>query len=58
MNLILLQEGYNIAIISPVLRAEYISLLEAAHENPDQFINFICRSLYETQKDYLRMLNI
>lgn len=57
MNLILLQEGYNIAIIPPVLRAEYISSIEAAHENSESFINLICRAVYETQKDYLRMLN-
>ncbi|HPS86340.1 MAG TPA: Fic family protein [Spirochaetota bacterium] len=58
MNLILLQHGYNIALISPVIRAEYISSIEAAHENSESFINLICRSVYETEKDYLRMFNV
>lgn len=57
MNLILLQHGYNITLISPAVRAEYISSIEAAHENSESFIKLICRSVYETQKDYLRMLN-
>jgi len=58
MNLILIQGGYNIALISPVLRPEYISSIEAAHKDDRDFVNLVCRSVYETQKDYLRMLNI
>lgn len=57
MNLLLMQDGYNIALIPPVLRAEYISSIEAAHKDDKGFINLVCRSVYETQKDYLRMLN-
>lgn len=57
MNLVLLQEGFNIALISPVLRAEYIASIEEARENDEQFLMFICRSVKETQKDYLRMIN-
>lgn len=56
MNLLLLQEGYNIALIPPVLRSEYIASIESAHENEKDFIKLICRCVYETQKDYLRML--
>lgn len=55
MNLILLQEGYNIAVIPPVLRAEYLTALERAHENDDDFIRFIGSAEKETQKDYLRL---
>ena len=58
MNLILLQHGYNIALISPAVRAEYISSIEKAHENSESFINLICSSVYETEKDYLRMFNV
>jgi len=58
MNLILIQNGYNIALISPVIRAEYISSIETAHEDDTGFINLVCRSVYETQKDYLRMMNV
>jgi Fic family protein len=57
MNLFLLQEGYNIALIPPVLRVDYISSLEAAHENDEAFLTLICKCVYETQKDYLRMIN-
>ena len=57
MNLVLIQSGYNIALISPASRAEYISLIEAAHKDDSDFINFICSSVIETQKDYLRMMN-
>lgn len=32
MNLVLLQEGYLLAIIPPIRRAEHIRLLEATHE--------------------------
>lgn len=58
MNLILIQAGYNIALISPVRRAEYISSIEQAHKNDSDFINLVCGSVIETQKDYLRMLNV
>ncbi len=57
MNLILLQEGYNIALIPPVLRADYIASLEAAHNNDEEFLTLICKCVFETQKDYLRMIN-
>jgi len=56
MNLILLQEGYNIAVIPPVLRQEYIQTLEGAHKDDKKFIEFIARVVRETQQDYLRLL--
>ena len=56
MNLVLLQKGYVIALISPVLRNEYIRTLEKAHKEDKEFIEFIARSLIETQRDYLRLL--
>ncbi len=55
MNLILLQEGYNIAIIPPITRREYIDSLEQAHVNDQDFLFFIARMVRETQKDYLRL---
>jgi len=57
MNLILLQEGYNIALIPPVFRSDYITSLEAARKNDETFLTLICGCLYETQKDYLRMID-
>ena len=56
MNLILLQGGFGIALIPPVLRSDYIASLEAARENDDAFLTLICGCVYETQKDYLRMM--
>ncbi len=55
MNLILLQAGYNIAIITPIMRQEYIQTLEKAHTDDKGFINLIARMVKETQKDYLRL---
>lgn len=55
MNLTLLQEGYLLAIIPPIRRAEYIRLLEAAHEDDQDFVRFIGETVRETQKDYLRI---
>jgi Fic family protein len=56
MNLFLLQEGYNIVIIPPITRSEYIENLEIAHTNDKGFINFIARMAKECQKDYLRLI--
>jgi Fic family protein len=55
MNLILLQEGYTISIIPPMMRAEYINGLERAHISDQEFIEFIARMVKETQRDYLRL---
>ena len=58
MNLVLIQSGYNIVLISPVRRAEYISSIEGAHKDDADLIKLVCSSVIETQKDYLRMQNI
>lgn len=57
MNLILLQEGYCIAVIPPVLRAEYIRTIEKAREDDTDFTRFIAEAMKETQKDYLRLFS-
>lgn len=56
MNLILIQEGYNIAIIPPIMRPEYIRTLELAHKDDTKFKELIANMLKETQKDYLRLI--
>ncbi len=56
MNLILLQKGYCIAIIPPILRRDYINALEKAHTNDSEFREFIARAVRESQRDYLRLL--
>lgn len=55
MNLILLQEGYEIAIIPPVVRNEYIRALEKAHTDDTEFQLLIAKMVKETQQDYLRL---
>jgi Fic family protein len=55
MNLLLLQDGYNITIIPPITRREYIDSLEQAHIDESDFVHFIARMVRESQKDYLRL---
>jgi hypothetical protein len=55
MNLILLQEGYNLAIIPPAVRSNYIAALEKAHTDDREFIALIAGAIKETQKDYIRL---
>ena len=57
MNLVLLQGGYNITIIPPVVRADYIrALQDSNHNNYQPFINFISEMVLEAQKEYLRII--
>lgn len=58
MNASLIQDGYLPALIPPILRSEYISLLEKSHEDESQFINFIIERELESQKNFLRLLHI
>jgi Fic family protein len=55
MNLALLRAGYNISVIPPVLRNEYIWTLEKAHTDTAPFIQFILGRVVETQKELLRL---
>ena len=58
MNLALLQTGYNITTISPVVRNDYIAGLEDAQlkNNIIPFTNFISEMVLESQKEYLKIL--
>ena len=57
MNLALLQVGYVITIIAPVLRREYLDSLKASNQGDNKpFISLIVAMVYESQKDYLRIL--
>lgn len=55
MNLALMQAGFTIAIIPPILRSQYISALEKGHVSDRDFIVFIANVVKETQRDYLRL---
>jgi len=58
MNLALMQESYPITIIPPIVRREYIDAIKKSQTDNDdnQFINFIASMVYESQKEYIRML--
>ncbi|MBN1830011.1 MAG: Fic family protein [Deltaproteobacteria bacterium] len=57
MNLALLQSGYPVAIIPPILRRDYLDTLNKTHKGDDgPFINFIAGVCYESAKEYLRLL--
>jgi len=57
MNLALLQAGYPIAVIPPVLRLEYLNSLNMIHRgNQKPFINLIAGVCYKSAKEYLRLL--
>jgi len=58
MNLSLLQNGYNIAIIPPVMRPDYIDAIEKAREDDRSFIDLIAQMVRETQKDYIRLFKL
>lgn len=57
MNLALLQSGYVIAVIPPVLRKEYLESLKKCDKGDNiPFINLILTMVCECQKEYLRLL--
>jgi Fic family protein len=57
MNLALLQTGYFIAIISPVIRREYHASIRACTtKDLSPFTTFIAQMVYESGKDYQRMI--
>ena len=55
MNLALLRNDYNIAIIPAVTRAEYVAALEAGHKSESVFECFIADRVIMTQLDILRL---
>lgn len=58
MNTALIQDGYMLAVIPPVLRQEYISLLERVHKDDKPFIDFITDRVLESEKEIMRLLHI
>lgn len=59
MNLALIQSGYTVTVIPPVVRSDYIALTKRSQTgkmNDTDFVNFISCMVYESTKDYLRLL--
>jgi hypothetical protein len=60
MNLALLQTGYIITIIPPILRNDYINAIKKSQIEPKDdkpFVNFISSMVYESAKEYIRLLD-
>jgi Fic family protein len=56
MNLALLQDGFPVTIIPPVVRPAYIEALKASNAGDNgPFLNLISSMVYEAQRDYLRL---
>lgn len=55
MNLSLMRNDYNIAIIPAITRSEYIAALEKAHADEQVFVDFIVDRIVMTQMDILRL---
>lgn len=58
MNLALIQDGYLPAVVPPILRGDYVSLLERAHRDDGDFVEFIAEREFESQKEMLRLFRI
>lgn len=57
MNLVLMQSGYVITIIPPIMRASYISAIRQANKGVmTPFFEFISEMVYESCKEYLRLI--
>ena len=60
MNLALIQDGYMLGIIPPILRADYNAAIRK-YQNSGQasiFCEFIGDRVYETQKEIMRLLHV
>jgi len=56
MNLALMQEGYPITIIPPVIRGDYIAAVRESNKGKNrQFINLVSSMVYEAQREYVRL---
>jgi Fic family protein len=58
MNTALIQDGFMLAVIPPILRHEYIQLLEKAHKEDKPFEEFIAERVLESQKEIMRLLHM
>lgn len=57
MNLALLQAGYPVTIIPPVLRSEYLTTVRESNSgNVAPFVDLLSNMVWESQRDYLRLL--
>lgn len=60
MNLILVNNGYGVVSIPPILRNDYINALSASRRmnNLEPFTKLIAECVIETERDYCRLLKL
>jgi Fic family protein len=60
MNLVLMQEGYPIVVIPPVLRKEYLDAIRLAQikKTPEIFYDFTAEVVIESLRDYKRLVRL
>ncbi|MFH2096919.1 MAG: Fic family protein [Bacteroidota bacterium] len=55
-NLVLLHSGYPVTIIPPVLRMEYIAVLEKSHKDSTDYMLFMAERVKQAQLAFLRLM--
>jgi len=60
MNAALIQDGYLLAVVPPILRQEYMAAVRGYQQKgaTAQFCDFIAERVLETEKDIMRLLHI
>ena len=60
MNLSLLQDGYQLAVIPPICRADYLAANRRyqIHGDSRPFVDFIAERVLESEKEIMRLLHI
>ncbi|MCL1883841.1 MAG: hypothetical protein FWF81_08855 [Defluviitaleaceae bacterium] len=60
MNTALIQDGYMLAIIPPILRQEYMTAIRDYQLNgkEEPFCELIAERVFESEKEIMRMLKI
>ena len=60
MNAALIQDGYLLAVVPPILRSEYLAAIRTFQQKgtADQFCDFIAERVLESEKEIMRLLHI
>ena len=60
MNAALIQDGYMLAVVPPILRPDYLSTIRKYQQKGDArlFCDFIAERVLETEKEIMRLLHI
>jgi len=60
MNTALIQDGYMLAIVPPILRQDYMTAIHGYQQNGvvEPFCDFIAERILESEKEVMRLLKI